>query len=454
MIEITGVFKVKKVALISLGCSKNRVDSEKLLSRLSDGGIQIVSSEWSDSSDFKDYVVINTCGFIKSAKEESINEILSACKDKQEGRVGGVVVCGCLSERYKNDLSELLPEVDAFFGTYQWDELVAFILNDKKNSSPKREIKRLISTPSHYAYLKISDGCNRKCSYCAIPLIKGKYRSIPIPTLVTEAKTLAKSGVKELILIAQDTTYYGVDLYKKKMITSLVEELTKIKGIEWIRIHYSYPQSFPEELLLLMNSNPKICKYIDIPLQHCSDSVLKAMRRGIDHKKTQMILDTIREKVPGIAIRTTLMVGHPGEGRKEFSELLQFVKKNQFERVGAFRYSEEENTYGAIHFRDSIAPKTKQNRYDKLMALQSQISLQNNQKRVGKIEKVIIDSYSEGQYIARSQWESPEIDGVILIKIKKSISEAKNIDPKQLIGTFVSVRIVAASEYDLVGELI
>lgn len=442
-----------RVQLVSLGCSKNRVDSEKLLARLTGGGVEVVSGEYDYSLSSPDAVVINTCGFIQDAKEESIAEILNAIEAKKAGKIKQVVVCGCLSERYMEDLKESLPEVDAFFGSFQWGKVAKFFT--ERIAEEKYYIKRVQTTPSHYAYLKISEGCNRKCSYCAIPIIKGKHVSVPLEVLVKEAKWLASQGVRELILIAQDTTFYGMDLYKKRMLGALLKELSKIKGIEWIRIHYSYPLAFPKDVISEMNSNPKVCKYLDIPLQHCSTKVLKTMRRGIDFAGTQKIINEIRKNVPGVALRTTLMVGHPGEGEREFAQLLKFVEYNRFEMMGAFTYSEEEGTFDALHFEDSVPQKVKKARYRKLMSLQAKIVEENNLKRIGSIEKVIVDNVDENFIYTRSQKESPEVDGVILIPIK--LPKAQKEIPlalKNIIGKFVGVRITGVEGYDFIAELI
>ncbi len=446
--DIVGIFRPKRVQLVSLGCSKNRVDSEKLLAVLSGGGIEIIPEE-SDYQDSKpDVVIINTCGFIGDAKQESINEILKAAEAKKAGDVAKILVCGCLSERYNGELEELLPEVDAFFGSFQWNEIIAWLGIEPERKAPMLE--RYLTTPRHYAYLKISDGCNRKCSYCAIPLIKGAYKSVPEEELVREAEGLARKGVRELILIAQDTTYYGMDLYRKRTLGRLIGKLSLIEGIEWIRIHYSYPLAFPEDVIRIMRSNPKVCKYLDIPLQHSSTKVLKMMRRGIDSEKTQKIIDRIREEVPGVALRTTLIVGHPGERASDFQELLRFVKRNRFEMLGAFPYSCEENTYDALHYKDDVPARVKQSRYDRLMSLQAEISLENNLRRVGTVEKVIIDDVGDGVLYGRSQWESPEVDGRIVVRYDSSKAD---FDPVDFIGKFAAVNITGAGEYDLVGEL-
>lgn len=444
--KIVQYCRPKKVQLVTLGCSKNRVDSEHLLRQIENKGIEIVSSDFILSSTNKvDAVIINTCGFIKDAKEESIEAILAAVDAKERGYIGHVFVFGCLSQRYMDELEREIPEVDAFFGAYDWDGVLNSIgiIMDKSLLQ-----QRYVTTPKHYAYLKISEGCDRTCSYCAIPHIKGKHISVPMEELVEEARNLAANGVRELIVIAQDTTYYGLDLYKRRALGELLEKLCEVDGIEWIRIHYSYPAQFPQDVLDVMASNPKICKYLDIPLQHASTKVLGKMRRSIDGKQTQEIIDAIRAKVPGVVLRTTMIVGHPGEDRREFEKLLQFVEKNKFERLGAFTYSEEEGTYGAVNFKDTVRESTKQGRYEELMELQSEISLSCNEARVGDVERVIVDSFTDNVLVCRSQKESPEVDGEILI------GDLKGFAPEQLIGKFVTVKIIGANEYDLLAEII
>ncbi len=438
--------KPKKVQLVTLGCSKNRVDSEHLLKQMEDCGITIVDSAHQLGEKSKvDAVILNTCGFIKDAKEESIEAILAAVEAKECGYVKQVFVFGCLSQRYKAELEAEIPEVDGFFGAFDWDSILEAMGMVKKDSLLQQ---RYLTTPKHYAYLKISEGCDRTCSYCAIPGIRGKHISVPMEELVEEARNLAAMGVRELIVIAQDTTYYGLDLYKRRALGELLSKLCEIKGIEWIRLHYSYPDQFPDDVLEIMASNPKICKYIDIPLQHSSSKVLKMMRRSIDGPQTQAVIDRIKAKVPGVVLRTTLIVGHPGEERREFDHLLSFVERNKFDRLGAFTYSEEEGTYGALHFKDSVRESTKQKRYEELMELQSGISLSANEARVGTLERVIVDSYTDGVLVCRSQGESPEVDGEILI------GNTGEFAPEKLIGKFVSARIVGANEYDLLAELV
>ncbi len=445
--KIVAYCKPKKIQLVSLGCSKNTVDSEHLLRQVENMGIEIVPSDYQLSQQSTvDAVIINTCGFINDAKEESIESILAAVDAKNCGYVGKIYVFGCLSQRYMSELVESIPEVDGFFGAFDWNGVLKAIGGEVEE---KLLEERYLTTPKHYAYLKISEGCDRTCSYCAIPLIRGKHVSVPMEKLLKEAEFLASKGVKELIVIAQDTTYYGLDLYKKRSLAQLLEKLSKVDGIEWIRIHYSYPAQFPQDVLDVMASNPKICKYLDIPLQHSSTKVLDLMRRSIDGKQTQQIIDAIREKVPGCVLRTTLIVGHPGEDKREFEKLLRFVQKNKFDRLGAFMYSEEEGTYGAQNLKDTVRKSTKQKRYEQLMQMQSDISYSINQQRVGDIERVIIDSYSNGVLVCRSQKESPEVDGEILVGTDNS-----KFAPEKLIGKFAKVKIISANEYDLLAELI
>lgn len=437
-----------KVQVITLGCSKNRVDSEHLLKQLFACGIKI-SPEGEDLNRAKaDVIVLNTCGFIKDAKQESIDAIFTAIDAKNRGLIKKVFVFGCLSQRYAQELKESIPEVDGFYGSFEMESVLKAL---GKNWNNELNERRYLTTPSHYAYLKISEGCDRVCSFCSIPLIRGPHKSISAEKLITEAESLVSEGVKELILVAQDTTYYGVDLYKRREITSLMSKIADINGLEWLRLHYSYPAGFPEDLLELMASHPKICKYLDIPLQHISDSVLGAMRRNIDGNETRRIVEKFRDKVPGIALRTTMIVGHPGEDKKAFDELLGFIKEIRFERLGAFTYSQEEGTFGASNLKDSISEKIKQERYEKLMEVQSGISLEYNLQRVGTVDRVLIDSFDNGVYTARSQKESPEVDGEILIGHFKGENE---LQPNNIIGTFAQVKIENADEYDLMARFI
>lgn len=434
--------KPKKVQVATLGCSKNKVDSEHLMVQLERAGIAI-SPEGEDlSTAGVDTLIINTCGFIGDAKEESIQAILEGVEAKNQGHISQVLVWGCLSQRYREELIEAIPEVDRFFGAYDLDNILAYLGVEK---NPLLLTQRYLTTPKHYAYLKISEGCDRQCSYCAIPGIRGRHISVPIEELVREAEFLASIGVKELILIAQDTTYYGLDIYRKRALAQLIERLEAIKGIEWIRIHYSYPASFPDDVLEIMAHSPKVCKYMDIPLQHSADKVLAAMRRNIDGKQTRALVERMREKVPGIVLRTTMIVGHPGEGKREFQDLLNFVQEYKFERLGAFTYSKEEGTWGAENLKDTIRKGIKQERYEELMELQSGISLEFNNSRVGSVERVLVDSFTDGVYVARTSKESPEVDGEVLL--------GGEFDPAR-IGTFADAMITGANEYDLLGEFI
>lgn len=434
--------KPKKVQVATLGCSKNKVDSEHLMVQLERAGIAI-SPEGEDlATAGVDTLIINTCGFIGDAKEESIQAILEGVEAKNQGHISQVLVWGCLSQRYREELIEAIPEVDRFFGAYDLDNILAYLGVEK---NPLLLTQRYLTTPKHYAYLKISEGCDRQCSYCAIPGIRGRHISVPIEELVREAEFLASIGVKELILIAQDTTYYGLDIYRKRALAQLIERLEAIKGIEWIRIHYSYPASFPDDVLEIMAHSPKVCKYMDIPLQHSADKVLAAMRRNIDGKQTRALVERMRDKVPGIVLRTTMIVGHPGEGKREFQDLLNFVQEYKFERLGAFTYSEEEGTWGAENLKDTIRKGIKQERYEELMELQSGISLEFNNSRVGSVERVLVDSFTDGVYVARTSKESPEVDGEVLL--------GGEFDPAR-IGTFADAMITGANEYDLLGEFI
>lgn len=430
-----------KVRIRTLGCSKNRVDTEHILSQI-EPFCTIVSE---DSVEPVDVELINTCGFIGDAKEESIQAILEAVERKKQGLIGRLMVFGCLSQRYISEMPELIPEVDAWFGARDLGEVVRAL---GVEPSVERNSLRTLTTPSHYAFLKISEGCDRRCSYCAIPFIRGAHKSVPMEDLIEEARCLAAKGVRELIIIAQDTTYYGLDLYHKRMLASLLEKLSEIEGIEWMRIHYSYPADFPEDVLEQMAHNPKVCPYMDIPLQHISDKVLDKMHRHVTGEWTRNLVRTMREKVPGIVLRTTVIVGHPGEGKKEFQELLDFVAEARFERLGAFTYSEEEGTFGAQNFRDSVSQKEKRRRLDALMELQSGISLDFNRSRVGSTERVIVDSFTDGVLVCRSRYESPDVDGEILVKLPSDSS----IDPYSLVGDFIDVKIIGADEYDLIGE--
>lgn len=433
----------KRLQAVTLGCSKNKVDTEHILSAVEDL-YEIIP----DGEDMPvDVLLLNTCGFIGDAKEESVQAVLEAVEKKKRGEAGRVVVFGCLSQRYAEELPELIPEVDAWFGARDFAPLVRDLGGDAEGW---KQVRRHLTTPSHYAYLKISEGCDRRCSYCAIPFIRGAHKSVPMEELVEEARLLAGKGVKELIVIAQDTTYYGLDLYGRRALAELLERLSAVEGIEWIRIHYSYPASFPEDVLGQMSDNPKVCRYMDIPLQHISDKVLANMHRNVDGAWTRELIRKMRERVPGVVLRTTMIVGHPGEGKREYSQLLDFVREARFERLGAFMYSEEEGTFGARNFKDSVPAKVKRERLDGLMSLQSGISLDFNTSRVGTEEKVIVDSFSDGVYVCRSEFESPEVDGEILVRHDSSLMG--DIDPYSLIGEFIRVRITGADEYDLIAE--
>ncbi len=432
-----------KLQTVTLGCSKNKVDTEHILSQVED--LYEIVPEGEDIP--VDVLLLNTCGFIGDAKEESVQAVLEAVERKKQGDVGKVIVFGCLSQRYASELPDLIPEVDAWFGAREFDPVVRAL-----GAEPKEEAResRYLTTPSHYAYLKISEGCDRRCSYCAIPFIRGAHKSVPIEKLVEEARRLADKGVRELIIIAQDTTYYGLDLYRRRALAELLQKLSEVEGIEWIRIHYSYPAAFPEDVLDQMANNPKVCRYMDIPLQHISDKVLDNMHRNVDGAWTRELIRKMREKVPGVVLRTTMIVGHPGEGKRDFNELLEFAQEARFERLGAFKYSEEEGTYGAEHFKDTVSAKTKQERFDALMELQSGISLEFNQSRVGSEIDVIVDDFVDGVFVCRSEFESPEVDGEILVRYDASVMG--DIDPYSLIGEFISVRVVGADEYDLIAE--
>ncbi|MEY3405658.1 MAG: ribosomal protein methylthiotransferase RimO [Bacteroidota bacterium] len=430
--------KNKKVNLITLGCSKNQVDSEVLLTQLRGNGIDAVHESTNDDAQV---VVINTCGFIDNAKQESIDTILRYVDAKSEGLVEKVYVTGCLSQRYKDDLEKEIPDVDGWFGTRDLSRLLKVFKADYRKELVG---ERILTNPGHYAYLKISEGCDRPCSFCAIPLMRGKHISRPIEELVLEAKNLAAQGTKELLLIAQDSTYYGLDLYKKRNLADLLKNLSDVDGIEWIRLHYAFPSGFPMDVLDVMNERPNICKYLDIPLQHGSSKMLQLMRRGTTREKTEALLQEIRSRVNDIAIRTTFIVGHPGETQEDFEEMLDFVKKSKFERAGCFSYSHEENTH-AYALQDDVSPETKQERIDELMSLQESISLENNQKKIGKTFKVLIDRKEGDQYIGRTEHDSPEVDNEVLVESDQEYVR---------IGDFTKVHIDSATEFDLHGTVV
>ena len=423
--------------IVTLGCSKNKVDSEHLAALLNNT-YKIVH----DSDEKSDVVIINTCGFIGDAKEESIDTILEYAELRKANKIKKLYVMGCLSERYKKELRKEIHEVDAFFGVEPVQHVAADIL--KSDFHADYCCDRVLSTPSHYAYLKISEGCNRHCAFCAIPLIRGDHKSVPMENLVKEAKNLAKKGVKELILIAQDLTYYGYDIDGKSHIVELVKKLTEIDGIEWIRLHYGYPLGFPVELLELMRDNKKICHYIDLPLQHISTPILKAMRRGVTREQTSEFVKKVRSYVPDIAFRSTFIVGFPGETEEQFNELIDFIKEARFERAGVFAYSAEEGT-PAYELEDDVPEEVKKARVDKFMDVQQDISLEINQKRLGRTEKVLIDRIEGGYYVGRTQYDSPEVDDEVLISMK---------DNDLRIGTFVNVKIIQADYFDCYGEVI
>ena len=423
--------------IVTLGCSKNKVDSEHLAALLNNT-YKIVH----DSEEKSDVVIINTCGFIGDAKEESIDTILEYAELRKANKIKKLYVMGCLSERYKKELRKEIHEVDAFFGVEPVQHVAADIL--KSDFHADYCCERVLSTPSHYAYLKISEGCNRHCAFCAIPLIRGEHKSVPMENLIKEAENLAKKGVKELILIAQDLTYYGYDIDGQSHIVELVQKLTEIDDIEWIRLHYGYPLGFPVELLELMRDNPKICHYIDLPLQHISTPILKAMRRGVTHEQTVEFVKKVRSYVPDIAFRSTFIVGFPGETEEQFNELIDFIKEMRFERAGVFAYSAEEGT-PAYEMEDDVPEEVKKARVDKFMDIQQDISLEINQKRLGKTEKVLIDRTEGGYYVGRTQYDSPEVDDEVLISMKDSDLQ---------IGTFVNVKIIQADYFDCYGEVI
>ena len=432
---------MSSLRVMTLGCSKNTVDTERLLSCL-DGVYQILPE---NSQGQVDVQLINTCGFIGDAKEESLQAVLSAVERKKSGEIGKLMVFGCLSQRYMAELPGLIPEVDGWFGARDLAPLVKALGGCLSGQTGRHRVD------SHsYAYLKISEGCDRRCSYCAIPLIRGPLRSVPVEDLVEEARFLASTGVKELILIAQDTTFYGLDLYRRRALAELIRRLSEVEGIEWIRIHYSYPADFPEDVLDEMASNPKVCKYLDIPLQHISDKVLGMMRRQVDGAWTSALVRKLRERVPGVVLRTTMIVGHPGEGKRDFSELLDFVKDARFERLGAFMYSEEEGTFGAASYRDSIPKKEKRRRLDELMETQRGISMDFNRSRVGTVVRVLVDDEADGALVCRSEFESPDVDGEIIVRYDPDLFGG--MPASGLRGKFIDVKITGCDEYDLIAE--
>ena len=432
----------KQIAVITLGCSKNLVDSERLMVMLADVGYKVVdaaSEGFLDADGWKG-VVINTCGFIGDAKEESVNEILAWCQAKTEGRIDALYVMGCLSQRYADQLPAEIPEVDRWYGKTDWSRLAVDLARRSPSTAP---YDRVITTPRHHAYIKIAEGCNRFCAFCAIPLITGRYKSRPIEEIVAEVRMLVGRGVREFNVIAQDLTNYGKDLYGKVEIARLIDEMAAVEGVEWIRLHYAYPKDFPLELLDVMARRDNVCKYLDIALQHSSDKVLENMRRHITGAETRKLLDEIRRRVPGIHIRTTLMVGFPGEGEEEFTELLDFVREQRFERMGAFAYCEEEDTFGARNFKDSIPQEVKEQRLSQLMDLQEKISLEIQEAKVGSEMRVIIDREEPEFYIGRTEFDSPEVGPEVLIAKTQPLEK----------GRFYNVKITSALPFELMAEV-
>ncbi len=431
----TKSLKKNKINVVTLGCSKNVYDSEILMGQLKANGKDVAHEEEGN------IVVINTCGFINNAKEESVNTILEYVKKKEEGEVDKVFVTGCLSERYKPDLVKEIPSVDEYFGTTELPGLLKALGADYKHELIG---ERLTTTPKNYAYLKIAEGCDRPCSFCAIPIMRGKHRSTPIEEIVIEAEKLAANGVKELILIAQDLTYYGLDLYKKRNLAELLEALVKVDGVDWIRLHYAFPTGFPLDVLDVMNREPKVCNYLDIPLQHISDSILKSMRRGTTKEKTTKLLQEFRAKVPNMTIRTTLIVGYPGETEENFQELKQWVSDMRFERLGCFTYSHEENTH-AYNLEDDVPQDVKIDRANQIMEIQSQISWELNQHKIGQEFKVVVDRKEGNYFVGRTEFDSPDVDNEVLIDATKTYLKT---------GEFTTVKIIEAEDFDLYGEVI
>lgn len=427
----------KRVNVITLGCSKNLVDSESLMRQLEKNGFKIMF----DSNSPAEIVIINTCGFINDAKQESIETILQFENLRNSNKIEKLFVFGCLSERYKQELEKEIPVVDQYFGVYHIKELVESI-----GGHYKEELigERYLTTPKHYAYLKISEGCDRTCSFCAIPLIKGKHKSRTIEDLVAEAQFLVKKGVKEIILIAQDLSYYGIDIYKENKLAELVDKLSKIKGLKWLRLHYTFPTKFPKDVIPVIKSKTNICNYLDIPVQHITDKLLKNMRRGITKKQTYDLIKYFRDEIPGMALRTTLLVGHPGETDEDFNELIEFVRWAKFERLGVFTYSEEENTYSAKNFKDDIPFSIKQSRMEEIMEVQREISNQLNNNRIGELFKVLIDRKEGDYYIGRTEFDSPDVDNEVVVK---------SVNKKLRIGNFYNVRVKSAEDFDLIGEV-
>jgi len=428
----------KRVNVVTMGCSKNLVDSEVLLNQLERGKFEVVHD--SGETGF-DAVFINTCGFIHDAKQESIDMILDYAEAKKRGDIGKLYVMGCLSERYQKDLETEIPEVDRYFGKF---DLKAMVDELKVTFQPEYIYERKITTPSHFAYLKISEGCNRSCSFCAIPMMTGRHKSRTIESLLTEARYLAKKGVKEILLIAQELSYYGIDIYGKSRLVDLVNAISEIEGIEWIRLHYLYPTKFPYDILPVMRENPKVCKYLDMPLQHIANPVLKNMMRHVTREETEALIKRIKEEVPGVIIRTTFLVGFPGETEADFEELTAFVEEMRFERLGVFQFSNEEGTYASKMFKDDVPAEVKQERADEIMEIQQQISAELNQEKIGKTFKVIIDRKEGDFYVGRTEFDSPEVDGEVLVTSEDELKK----------GVFVNVKITGAEDYDLFGEVV
>ncbi|MDG5492041.1 30S ribosomal protein S12 methylthiotransferase RimO [Psychroserpens sp. SPM9] len=431
----TKSLKKNRINVVTLGCSKNVYDSEVLMGQLKASGKDVVHEEEGN------VVVINTCGFINNAKEESVNTILEFMQKKEAGDVDKVFVTGCLSERYKPDLQKEIPNVDQYFGTTELPQLLKALGADYKHELIG---ERLTTTPKNYAYLKIAEGCDRPCSFCAIPLMRGKHKSTPIEDIVIEAEKLAANGVKELILIAQDLTYYGLDLYKKRNLAELLEHLVKVDGIEWIRLHYAFPTGFPMDVLDVMNREPKVCNYLDIPLQHISDSILKSMRRGTTKEKTTKLLKEFRAKVPEMTIRTTLIVGYPGETQEDFETLRDWVKEMRFERLGCFTYSHEENTH-AYNLEDDVPEDVKIDRANQIMEIQSQISWELNQAKIGQEFRVVIDRKEGNYFVGRTEYDSPDVDNEVLIDATKAYLKT---------GEFATIKVIEAEDFDLYGEVV
>lgn len=426
------------IDIITLGCSKNLVDSERLMAQLQANGYRVNHDPEQPEGEI---AVINTCGFIGDAKEESINTILEFCEAKRQGRLRRLYVMGCLSERYLQELQDEIPQVDKFYGKFNWNQLLADL---GKAYRQDLHTRRCLTTPKHYAYLKISEGCDRHCAYCAIPIITGRHHSRPMEEILDEVRHLVANGTHEFQVIAQELTYYGVDIYQRQALPELIERMAQIPGVEWIRLHYAYPASFPYDLLRVMREYPNVCKYLDIALQHISDNMLARMRRHVTSKQTYDLIATIREQVPGIFLRTTLMVGFPGETQQDFEELLDFVRRARFERMGAFAYSEEEGTYSALHYTDDVPQHIKQQRLDTLMDVQQQIAADVASQFVDKVHKVVIDRTEGEYYVGRTQYDSPEVDTEVLIPMEGHQLE---------VGTFYQVLITRADEFDLYGQV-